>query len=656
MTSARHVRSTTARLPPSSSQWSASLGLIAVLCLFCAPLFVGLGDRDLGVDEAIYSYAVDRIIETGDWLTPRAIPNDRPFLEKPPLKFWMVAGAIRVGLLPHDEFGLRFMDALFGAVAFVYVFWLGRWLAGSVCGFVAVLVLFTVDALLFEHGLRSNNMEAALVLSYCGGVYHFARWVEDSSTRRPSLHALAVAGYFTLGFMTKFVAVLFLPLVCAVALAWRGDALPRIRSSWRDWVVPVLLVFAASTPWFVYQTLQTGSGLWQIIFGQHVYTRFTNALDPAHLQPWHYYYSQMWTVFTRSGSHWIAAIGILVLAVKGWTGRPWLAGLLFVWWMVPFALMSIGTSKLFHYAYSFLPPIALGVGAVADVLCRAIASRAAAIAGAAERGLSRVIGRTWARKWPAVAGRFRSLTWTTNEHPSRARSFARQLLVAAAVFALALGVWTSVSGRIQWDVNGVELLRNSSVTRPIFIAAVLLCLAGYARILISAVPIMAVAAMLMAGVGWPRNPISAYPLTIGRLTSVSHSWRALRDCAVTLPSAPAGTHVYPSYQLLNHWPYYYLRHVGPWVEHDGSPKADELELRLYTFGQQSLVILSRGDYQTFIRQTALGEVQAVGVPLGLEVSEDIVLLTPGPFEVCATAAIAAGGQGIRDLPVGGTRP
>ena len=330
----------------------------------------------------------------------------------------------QAGLLPHDEFGLRFIDALFGAIAFVYVFWLGRWLAGSVCGIVAVLVLFTIYPLLFEHGLRSNNMEAALVLSYCGAVYHFARWVEGSSTRRPSIHALAVAAYFTLGFMTKFVAVLFLPVVCAAAIAGRGNAWLRIRSNWRDWVVPVLLAFAVSPPWFVYQALQAGSALWQTMFGQHVYTRFTGALDPAHLHPWHFYYSQMWMV-THAGSQWIAAIGMMMLAVKGWTGRPWLARLLFVWWMVPFALMSIGTSKLFHYAYPFLPPIALGVGAVVDSLFRAIECRMAPITGAAERGLSRAIERSLAR-WPVVAGRFQRLTWAPSEHPSRARSLARQ--------------------------------------------------------------------------------------------------------------------------------------------------------------------------------------------------------------------------------------
>jgi 4-amino-4-deoxy-L-arabinose transferase-like glycosyltransferase len=615
---------------------------------------VGLGDRELGSDEAIYSYAVDRIIDTGDWLTPRAIPYDGPFLEKPPLKFWIVAGAIRAGLLPHDEFGLRFIDALFSAVAFVYVFWLGRWLAGSVCGFVAVLVLFTINVLLFEHGLRSNNMDAALVLSYCGGVYHFARWVEDSAAKRRSRQALAVAGYFTLGFMTKFVAVLFLPLVCAVALAWPGNTWPRIRSNWRDWVVPALLVCAASVPWFVYQALQVGGDLWDVIVA-HGFTRFTGALDPRHLQPWHYYYSQMWAELTRTGTQWIAAVGMIMLAVKGSTERPWLARLLFVWWMVPFALMSIGTSKLIHYAYPFLPAIALGVGAVADALMRAIASTMATTASVAERGGLRVMKGTWARRWPAVAGWFPTLTWTANEHPSSTRTFARGLLVAAAVFAVAVGVWTAVAEPIRWDVNGVELLSNSNTFRLVFIAAILLWLAGYTRILVSAVPITIMAALLTGGIGWSRNPILAYPLTIERLTNGRHPWRTLRDCAVTVRGGQPGTHVYPTYeQLLNHSPYYYLRHVGPWVEHDGSPKTDELELRLYARGEQSLIILATDEYQMFLQQIAQGQLASDGVPSGLVLSDNVVLLTPGPFAKCAVAAIAAGGQGVKDLPTRGT--
>src|SRR5207344_155852 len=98
-------------------------------------LFAGLGGTDLRGDEALYSFAVYRTLETSDWLIPKSGPQeDAPFLEKPPLKFWIVAGAMKVGLLPHDEFGMRFWDVLFSGVAFLYVMAIGRRLAGPLCG------------------------------------------------------------------------------------------------------------------------------------------------------------------------------------------------------------------------------------------------------------------------------------------------------------------------------------------------------------------------------------------------------------------------------------------------------------------------------------------------------------------------------------------
>ena len=131
------------RLPQRSSPVVEWAGLALVVVFFCAPLFAGLDRWDLRSDEAIYSYSVDRILETGEWLTPRSIEVDGPFLEKPPLKFWMVAALMRVGLVPQNEFGMRFLDALFGAMAFVYVYLFGARLGGTLCGLAASLTLFT---------------------------------------------------------------------------------------------------------------------------------------------------------------------------------------------------------------------------------------------------------------------------------------------------------------------------------------------------------------------------------------------------------------------------------------------------------------------------------------------------------------------------------
>ena len=179
------------------------------------------------------------------------------------------------------------------------------------------------------------------------------------------MHALIVAACFVLAFMTKFVAAVFLPLVGVAALAARSDGWARLRSNWRDWLAPAFLVVAATVPWFVYQTATSGSAVWKEMLGVHVVQRFTVTIDPRHIQPWHYYFSQSWSALELAGSRWIGALGILALAADGWIRGRWLSRLLFLWWALPLVAISMGTSKLFHYAYPFLPPIAIGAGAVA---------------------------------------------------------------------------------------------------------------------------------------------------------------------------------------------------------------------------------------------------------------------------------------------------
>jgi 4-amino-4-deoxy-L-arabinose transferase-like glycosyltransferase len=353
---------------PGSSGWSAGdwIALGALLLAFCLPLFIGLRNWDIKSDEAIYAYAIERMLETGDWLTPRGLRTDTPFLEKPPLKLWLVAAAMRLGWLPHDEFGFRFLDALFGTVAFVYVFRFGLRLGTWLCGLVAALVLITFFSFVFNHGLRSNNMDAALVLAYCGGLFHFARWVESGARR--SRDAAATVAYFTLGFLAKFVAVAFLPLICALSVAWRPAAERPARARWREWIAPLAVAVLIIVPWFVYQTAR--NDLWQTIWQEQVYRRFTGVLDPRQLLPWHYYISQVATEARAAGSHWIVILGLAMLVVTAWRGRSWMAKLLLLWLVVPFAVLSLGTAKWVHYTYPFLPPLALAAGMAADALVR----------------------------------------------------------------------------------------------------------------------------------------------------------------------------------------------------------------------------------------------------------------------------------------------
>jgi hypothetical protein len=211
-------------------------------------------------------------------------------------------------------------------------------------------------------------MEAALFLCYAAGVYHFLAWRTAAPDSRGHLIGIALA--FVLGFMTKFVAALFLPVILAAAILVKGEDRQRLRLYWPGFALAALVAVALIAPWFVYQHLTRPSELWETMFGQHVMRRFTAYLDPTHLQPWHFYFTELWNQLRANGTALLTAAGATALLLNT-VRRRWLEGALIVlWFVVPVAAISAGTSKLYHYAYPFLPPVALAGGYAAALIAR----------------------------------------------------------------------------------------------------------------------------------------------------------------------------------------------------------------------------------------------------------------------------------------------
>ena len=570
----------------SGSRW-----FFAVLICFCLPLFVNLGTPDLDNDEAIYSFAVDRMVATGDWLVPRTIPYaDAPFLEKPPLKFWMVAMPMRAGWLPPDEFGMRFWDAAFGAASFVYVFRIGTWFLNPMCGFIAVLLLFAHAPFVFSHGLRSNTMDSAVVLAYCGGVYHYLRWIapfdvratdERSNVRTTNdkIHVWAVALYFVLGFMTKFVAALFLPVILgctALAVPEHRRALAR---GWKTWVLAGCAAVVLIAPWFLFAWGRFGALFWKTILGQHVYQRFTSSLDPGHLQPWHYYLGQLFA-FWESGALMLIAGGFALIA--GWTARRYApsALLLVIWLVLPLAVMSAVTSKLYHYAFPFLPAVAL-MGAYFAALVPLLGW------APFDRALDHVYGR-------ARAGAPRLTRFI--QHPA-----VRVVLWAAVAVAAVAAVGSVVFGRVELTVGRIELA-SAGVLRPALWAF------AFGVLMMPPRPFRHWLLVLLVG-GF--LPVQGYRDSLARLGASSHPRRTVSSCIMALQArngAARGLNVTEPVETISQSVFYYFDRIQPWGSFPG------------------------GDVPALVRLSRPPAGNAV------DIGEGMVVNLPPAYAACASAA------------------
>lgn len=573
------------------------IGAVLVLAVFCVPLFVDLGREELRGDEPIYAFAVDLILETGDWLTPRSIPYENaPFLEKPPLKFWIVAASMRAGLLPHDDFGQRFWDAAFGAFTFLYVFAIGLRLAGPFCGLAAVFVLFVHQPLLFEHGLRSQNMEAALVLSYCGAMFHALAWSSSDSRTARRMHPFAVGGYFVLGFMVKFVAAIFLPFVLFLMPllfpAWRA----RFRRDWRTWAAVSLVVLLTIAPWFIYQSFENANEFWDVILGVHVYERMTGFLDPAHLHPWHYYFSTIRFEFGRD--HTLAPVicGLLTLIVVT-TRRRWDAGMLVLLWLiVPLVAISFGSSKLYHYAYPFLPPLALSAGYLPGMIVR----RDSMLSRTLEQWGSSLSARVSVAQAPWV----RTATSTL------------------AVIAFVVAVATLVYGRFSFGLGDVVLFRNSSVARPLLVGLALLIVSSHGWLAGRLVLPLVVLVLL---------PLDSYRDVLRRLDDGKAPTRSLAQCLQDLTPADQQRGVYVQAEDLGQWKFvYYFRRIG--VQQPSERPFEALTPKLFVPEQQQPVIVSDDDY-SYLRRLFATEASFVDIA-SVRLDSGLMLLLPGRYASC----------------------
>lgn len=195
------------------------IGLLAAV--MALPL---LGARDLWApDEPRYAEVAQEMLRDGHWWYPHV--NGRRYPDKPPLYFWLeaAAGSVRGTV---DEGAARLPSAL-AHVALVLLTWhLARRLFGETAAVVAALALATT----WLQAWMSRRACLDVLLSLCAaGAIALCVAARDAAEagrgRRAFSMALAAGAVTGLGFMTKGPVVL-LPVMAAVAFAWRGWAAP----------------------------------------------------------------------------------------------------------------------------------------------------------------------------------------------------------------------------------------------------------------------------------------------------------------------------------------------------------------------------------------------------------------------------------------------
>ena len=195
----------------------SGLGLLVLCCLL---FFFRLGVPGLtDPDEGRYAEIAREMLVLKDYLTPHL--NFLPYLEKPPLVYWLTAISLTLGGL--NEWAARAIPALSAVGGVLAVYWLAAKLWGSRTAFLAGMVTATSSGYFLLARILTLDMSLTCFMTWGIGLAYLA-------VRNQARHYLPWA-YLALGLavLTKGPVGVVLPAL--IFLVWF-----LARKQWRGYL------------------------------------------------------------------------------------------------------------------------------------------------------------------------------------------------------------------------------------------------------------------------------------------------------------------------------------------------------------------------------------------------------------------------------------
>ena len=333
--------------------------LCAVFAAIAVLWFANLGSRDLlHPDEGRYAEIAREMSVTGNWVTPRL--NGLKYFEKPPLQYWITAGAYR--LFGIHEWTARLWPAAAGLLAVLAIGIAGHALGGVALGTFAALAL---AGTLWHAGMAQivsldSGLAFFLTLAFAGLVIAQRPGTGADTRRRWMLITWAAMAGATL---SKGPIGIVLPLGALVVYSLINRDV-EIRK--RLHLTSGLLLFLVLTaPWFIAVTRANDEFLRFFFVHEH----FERFLTEEHQRTgaWWYFIplaaagSLPWLVVLAFGVRRLWRDGGAAKGTFSWRR------LALVWAAFVFVFFSLSGSKLPSYILPMFAPLAL---VAADLLLR----------------------------------------------------------------------------------------------------------------------------------------------------------------------------------------------------------------------------------------------------------------------------------------------
>lgn len=290
-------------------------------------------------DEINFAESAREMLVTGNFTQVQI--NYEPFMEKPPLFFWLQALSMKI--FGVNEFAARLPNALLGIITLLTFYTLGKRLRNEQFGFIWALCYMGsfLPFLYFKSGIIDPLFNYFIFLS----VFFLASSLKDKETK--STRYSFFSGLFIgLAILTKGPVGLLILLLTGFVylLLTRFKNLPKLKNI----VILFLTAFIVSSLWFGFETINRGPAfISEFITYQF---RLFSTPDAGHGQPFYYHF-----LVVAIGCFPISILAAGELFKKNRDGQQFNSWMKILFWVV-MILFSIVTTKIVHYSsLSYFP-------------------------------------------------------------------------------------------------------------------------------------------------------------------------------------------------------------------------------------------------------------------------------------------------------------
>lgn len=269
--------------------------------------------------------------------------NFEPFMEKPPFFFWLQA--LSMYIFGVNEFAARFPNAVFGIVALITLFKIGKELYDSKFGLIWSLVYLAsfLPQLYYKSGIIDPIFNFFIFIS----VYYLIKLIKGYPDKIKSKYAVLSGLFIGLAIITKGPVALLL-LMLTFSVFWGVSRFRKIARI-KDVILFIVTIILTTALWYGYEIIQHGP--WFLIeFIKYQIELFSEPVA-GHQQPFFYHFV---VVF-------IGCFPLSIFALPRLFKKPVEDQQEFEKWMkilfwVVMILFTIVSTKIVHYSsMAYLP-------------------------------------------------------------------------------------------------------------------------------------------------------------------------------------------------------------------------------------------------------------------------------------------------------------